>query len=439
MADPNETVSPDTSAPSAPSQPASGRVSMKDAIRSAVQDMSNSAGKSAAPASAPDKPDDTAAPEPSSPAEDSGGPQKAKPDAAKPKGAEQPAAKAAGEPKSAPPSEGKPGSQAPAKAASLEAPARWLPQERADFSRLPDDAKRILLAREQRFNSAYTQATQQLAETRQRLEGLTSVFTPTYRQQMQQAGLDERGAIEYLTRFHDLYEADPVRYVRAAIEAKGLTPSQVFPQLAASHQPSTTPAQQSEDEWIDPAVLKQTHSLRDHFNQELATVRQSLAQLTQSQQQALAEQQRRADTERQAMQQSLEDVVTAFATATGEGGELRYPHFEDVFDQMLYLMQTNPALKQIPLTNVNARLEQAYEMAVRLNPDLYQASIDAAAENRLAAYRQEQEANAAAQAAERAKRVATVQPSPGANAGAVRPGRMSLRDSVKTAVSEHYV
>jgi hypothetical protein len=429
-------VSPETSAPAPSAQPASGtssgRMSIKDAARAAVQSLSHSSSSSAAPASAPDEPDDTVPDAPPATAPGDGGPV-IPTDASAIDGAETTAAKAED-------ARSLPGTKAPdpEKSGPLEAPSRWPAEERATFSRLPDDAKRILLEREKRFNTAYTQATQELAKTREKYDHLASAFTPELRSQMSRSGLDERGAIGYLVQYHQLYETNPVAYVQAAIQAKGLTPQQVFPQLAAAAQPSPTAPAPAEDDWLDPAVIRHTQTLTQPLNQELETVKRTLAELQTAHRNAQQQAELHAQREQQAMLQSLEEVVSAFAGATDEAGTPRYPHLDQVFDQMMHLMSTDPGLQAMPVARAQDKLERAYEMAVRLHPELYQLEIDRLTEQRLAALKKREDEARAAEAAARAKRAQTVRPQPGSQGGSVTPGRMSIRDAAKKAVVEHY-
>jgi hypothetical protein len=427
-------VSPEPGAAAAPSQPASGRMSIKDAARAAVQSLSDSSSSPSAPASAPDEPDDTFPDTPPATAPGDGGSPDAQPDAAGSKAAEKPAAKADD-------ARSLPGTKVPdpEKSGPLEAPSRWPAEERASFAKLPDDAKRILLAREQRFNTAYTQATQDLADVRKKYDHLASAFTPELRSQMSRSGLDERGAIGYLVQYHQLYEANPVAYVQAAIQAKGLTPQQVFPQLAAAPQPSPSPdAPGAEEDWIDPAVMRHLQSRTQGFNTELEAVRRELAMLKQTAQDSQNHLRERQLREQQTMLESLETVVAHFAAATGEDGAVRYPHLDQVFDQMLHLMGTDPGLAALPPTRALEKLERAYEMAVRLHPDLYQQQIDRLAEERIAALKRQQDEARAAEAAARARRAQTVRPMPGAQGGSVTQGRMSIRDAARKGVAEHY-
>lgn len=429
-------VSPESGASSASSQPASGsRMSMRDAIRTAVTSQPEFSGKGSSPTGAEPTPDDTIGSDGKAKPAADGGDTAAYLDADEADGGAdlktgaQPAPTSE---KATPLSAGEQGSGDAAKAALPEAPARWPAEERAVFAKLPVDAQRILLAREQRFNSAYTQATQHLADTRKSLEHLTSAFTPQLRSQMQGAGLDERGAIDYLVRYHQMYETNPVAYVQAAIQAKGLSPQQIFPDLAGGQgKTQQADAEAGEGEWVDPYVAKVTQKYDTQLG-EMQRQLQSLIQSHQTQTQA----------QRQQVAESLETVVSEFADAADESGQPRYPHLGQVFDHMLYLMKADPQIQQIPLTRAREKLEAAYEMAVYRLPETRQALIDREVEQRLQASRASAQAESQrreqAQAAERAKRASVARPSPGANAPDMRPASTSIKEAARRAVSEHY-
>jgi hypothetical protein len=421
-----QTVSPqDGGAPA--SEPASGgKMSMREAIRAAVTSQPEFSGGKSSPASEEPTPDDVVGAEPKATAKpDSGVPvspgQDA--DASALKTGQTPAPTTPAQP-------GEHGLRDAAQAALPDAPARWPAAERAWFAALPDDGKRLVLEREKRFNTAYTQVTQDLADTRKKHEHLTSAFTPELRSQMQGAGLDERGAIDYLVRYHQLYETNPVAYVQAAIKAKGLSPQQIFPDLAGTS-PSAQPQPPAEDEWVDPYVRQFTQ----RYDTELDAVKRE-------QQTLISALRQQATSQQQQMLQSLEEVVSDFASTTDDAGNAAYPHIGEVFDRMLHLMNTDPQLRQIPPTRAREKLEQAYEMAVYLTPELRQRMIDGTVEQRLARQKADAEAERKsreqADAVARAKRASTARPSPGSDAPGARPGRTTIRDAARNAVMEHY-
>lgn len=420
-------------APSPSAESASGaapaKMSMREAIQRAVSSQPEFSGRGQAPASAEPSPDDIVgeAPKATAPT-DTSSTANAAPGQDAASAADLPASDKPAQPTPAQP--GEQGLRDAATAVLPDAPARWPAAERAWFATLSDDAKKLVMDREKRFNTSYTQATMELADTRKRHERLTSAFTPELRTQMQGAGLDERGAIDYLVRYHQMYETNPVAYVQAAAKAKGLTPQQIFPELAATAA-TAQPQPQAEEEWVDPYVAKVTQK----YDSELADMKRSLQTLIQTQQQS-------ATTQQQQVLSSLEDVVSDFAQTADDAGNLTYPHIETVFESMLYLMNTNPSLQQIPPTRAREKLEKAYEMAVYMTPELRQQMIDGSVESRIAQERATAEAarkageNAAA--VDRAKRASTARPSPGANAPGVMPGRTSIRDAATRAVREHY-
>jgi hypothetical protein len=248
---------------------------------------------------------------------------------------------------------------------------------------------------------------------------------------MQAAGLDERGAIDYLVRYHDMYEKNPVGYLQAAIQVKGITPQQLFPELAGTAAATAQSQPAAEDEWVDPYVQKVTQK----YDTELAAVKGVVQSLVEAQQQS-------ATTQKQQMLSSLEDVVSDFAQTADDAGNPTYPHIETVFESMLHLMNTHPSLQQIPPTRAREKLEKAYEMAVHIDPELRQKMIDGTIESRMAQERNaseaERKARENADAVAKAKRATTARPSPGANAPGVRPAGMSIREAATHAVREHY-
>ncbi len=419
------TVSPEGGESS--SQPASGgKMSMRDAVRAAVSSQPEFSGASSSPASGEPTPDDVVGAEPKATAKPDSSASSAPGqdgDAPAPKPGEQPASTTPAQP-------GEQGQRDAAHSALPDAPARWPAAERAWFAALPDEGKRLVLEREKRFNSAYTQATQELADTRKRHEHLTSAFTPSLRSQMQRAGMDERGALDYLVQYHNLYETNPVAYVQAAVKAKGLTPQQIFPDLAGTSQAPQPQPKDGEAEWVDPYVQQLTQK----YDNQLGTLRDQL-------QSVIGHLQQSAEGQHRSMLTSLEDVVNDFAGTTDAAGNPKYPHIETVFEDMLTLMSTHPQLQQIPPARAREKLEKAYDMAVHLSPDLRQQLIDGSVNERLASERAASEAERKrkeqADAVEKARRASTARPSPGADAPGARPGRMTIKEAARQAVTPH--
>lgn len=396
-------------------EPAPGKMSLRDAVRAGVQSsMPEFSGRAASsPAS-----DDLAAEEPSQ----SNAPAKAAPKAGS-NVTDAPDAEL-GDGVTQRPVEGHTDEQASKE--PLAAPARWPEDRRKAFDALPEEAKRILLERDKEFNTGLTQNARKSAESVKKLEAINSHFQDHHRREMQAAGVDEAGAIRDLLARHDAFNRDPVGYGAAVakqlgkgdpalyiaelIKRTGVTHQQLFPGAPPQgQQPQQQPP--AEDQWVDP--------LEQKLDQRYAEMQQRLDRYEQFIQQEETNRQQQANT-------AFQHAVASFENATNEDGSPKYPHLAAVTDEIIALVQNNADLHRNPIKV----LEDAYNKAVRYHPEVSKQLMEEEFSKRLAA----REAQAAA---ERAKRAAPAKPSPGANGGSVAQGKMSLKDSVRIAVAKH--
>lgn len=397
-------------------EPATGKVSLRDAVRAGVRSIPEFNG-SRAPSPASDdleaeEPSESAAPATAAP--DAGGSAPEIPDAEPESGVTQR------------PVEGHQDGQASQD--SLAAPARWPEDRRKSFEALPEDAKRILLEREKEFNTGLTQNAQKNGESVRKFEAINGLFQDHHRREMQAAGYDEPTAIRELLTRHDAFNRDPVGYGAAVaqqlgqgnpapyiaelIKRTGVTQQQLFPGSPQAQQTQADPNAAQVDEWIDPTIVEMKQRL-DRYDQHF--------QQLQERERFTAEQQRQA-AERQFHQQ-----VQAFEDAANPDGTPKYPYINSVVNDVINLVLHDPELYRNP----NAVLEAAYNKAIRFHPEVSQQLMEEEFSKRLAA----KEAQAAA---EKAKKAAPAKPSPGSSGATVNKGKMSLKDAVKSAVAKHY-
>lgn len=386
-------------------EPASGKMSLKDAVRAGVNSLPKFNGNGADSAAT----DDLAAVETESPAP--------KATETETPGSEAPETPDAGpEAESKPrPVEGQPDEQASQD--SLAAPARWPEDRRKAFEALPEEAKRILLEREKEFNTGLTQNAQKSAESVRRLESINGLFQDHHRKQMEAAGYDEVQTVKELLARHDAFNRDPVgyglvvakhfgdgnpkAYVAELIKQSGLKQEDLFGGATPAAQTQETPAQ---DEWVDPEILA--------LKQRLEKAEQSL-------------QQQETDKQTQA-QRAFNDAVFAFENAKNEDGSPKYPHLSSVTQDIVRLVKGDPELMQNP----QKVLEAAYAEAIYLNPEVRKTLLEEEFAKRLSAKESKE-------AAERAKRASAAKPSPGASSGQARPSRMSIKEAVRQAALKH--
>lgn len=402
-------------------EPASGKMSLRDAVRAGVKSVPQFNGKQeTSPAS-----DDLAAEEPSK----SEAPAKAAPDAGS-SAPEAPDAEPGGGVTQRPVKDHQDGqaSQDP-----LAAPARWSEDWRKSFEALPEDAKRILLERDKFYNTGLTQNAQKSAESVRKLDAINGLFQDHHRREMQAAGYDESAAIRELLTRHDAFNRDPVGYgatvakqlgkgdpslyIAELIKRTGVTQQQLFPgsQQPTAQQPQTA---QDEDQWVDP--------LEQKFNERYAEMQQRLDRYEQHFRQQEDRERQTEEQQKAAAQKAFYNEVAAFENAVNTDGTPKYPHMATVMDDVVRLVAHDPELQRNPL----ATLENAYNKAIRFHPDVSQQLMEEEFSRRLAA----RDAQAAA---EKAKRAAGAKPSPGSTGGSVARGPMSIKEAARAAVAKH--
>lgn len=300
----------------------------------------------------------------------------------------------------------------PASKDTLDAPKHWPKDRRDQFALLPDEAKRIILERNKEANIAVTKSQQEAAQARRTHEAYAGLFNDDHKRQMRDAGMDEIGAVRYLVQQHDALNRDPVGFIKAVIANAGIKPEQLFgPQAPGQQQPAAQP--QAEAEWEDPAVAQ----LRQQI-EKLATAEENRQRQAQAHQQS----------ERQRFNSWFAEQCAAFENAIGDDGTPKYPHLPAVMEDVIRLVQTDPAARSKLLSRPAEALETAYNQALYLHPEIRQQLIDADIERRWS----EREAQSAVKKAQAA---ATRKGSPGAS-GQAQVGRMSREDAINKAMRD---
>lgn len=291
--------------------------------------------------------------------------------------------------------------------ADADAPKHWPEERRKQFSALPKEGRDIVQRFVKDLQSGFTKKMQQVGDAVKWAEQVYSVFNDTHRAQMQQARTDEIGAIRHLVQLHDYAARDPVGYVEWF---KAQNP-QAFAQAAPAQQQGKTEQDSPslDDLLVDPKVK---------------SLEQQLAELSKWRSDQEAQRQNWQRQQQQQHAQSLHQTITAFRTAQDESGNLRFPHFDQVFRAMGGLMQSHPDLVSMP--DGPEKMAAAYDMAVIADPRLRASVLDTEFSRREAEKARKAEA-------ERAKRVTGVRA--GGGASAVRPKPATLDDAIDQAMS----
>lgn len=258
---------------------------------------------------------------------------------------------------------------------ALEAPSIWKQAHRDIFGRFASDPERreLLQAWQDQWKESeghLTRKQQEFADFRRNAEPLLEVIKP-YSQYWAQQGMNP---------------AQGITQVLSYAEALANNPAAVLPQLAEMY-------------GVD---LRQLVAEQPYVDPEVAALKRQLAEI-QQERQSWAQQQQHQQHNRIAQE------IQAFQAATDEQGNPKAPHFDRVFDRMLGLARGGLAQS----------IDDAYRMAVSLDPDL-QAEIAQANAAR----------DAAARAAEAKKAVEASKTVQGKSSTDGPPPAMSLRDEL---------
>lgn len=233
---------------------------------------------------------------------------------------------------------------------TIQPPEDWSEEWAAEFRKLPDEGRQVLLNAYRYQQADYTRKTQEIAEIRK-------AIPDEMKQQLQLKGVSEGQYIQSLTA------AD--RYLRQS-------PKEAIEYLANSYGVDLKQFADdgSEDDLADPEVSR--------LRNEVTELRTRLQQ--------------RDQREQQSQQATVNQQVQQFAEEKDESGKPRHPHFETVKPHMGALLSSGAA----------ESLSDAYEQAIWARPDLRQEL--------LAQQQREQQAEAEAsrkKKASRAKKAAT--------------------------------
>lgn len=278
------------------------------------------------------------------------------------------------------------------------APAHWDAAKREAFGALTTPAaKRAMLDLAKSFEGDFTRKTTELADDRKFASAVKSLLTDQHRAQMRSVGMDEVAGISHLVRLNDFATRDPEGYVRWVVESTGVDPRRLFPEYFAGsdEQVGYQPEQNDPNNQIY-GILQALQSRVENFERT-------------SEQQTL---------------RTADRAIDRFRAGKDDSGTPLRPHFDRVRDTMIELLVT-PKFQGVE--DLGERLQQAYDSAVYMDPDIRTQTVDSEVQKRL---RQQQ---AATDLAKAKRAIAPVRASP---TGPVKVKANSLEQTLNDAMSE---
>jgi len=297
-----------------------------------------------------------------------------------------------------------------AQARSNQAPEHWSAEDKATFSKLPQEGQAFLLKRHGEMEAEFTRKAQASAGAVQFTQSLAPVFTDRRVQtSLQQMGLNPTQAIQEWAGFH-VRAMSPNLQDRFGVlvdlaERMQLDPARIFSALNKSPLPEGL----SESELKDPAVKFFADQLGQTTN-ELNAIKREM------QQRADAEHRARV----QAGEQHARSNIDQFANETAADGTPLRPYFDTVLPILLDLFKANP----------QRSMADAYDAACWAHPDVRRQLL-AAEQQRVQSRHDVEKARIAQRGNARGLTSPAVKP-PGING----PSRGSLRDTIERSAEE---
>jgi len=201
------------------------------------------------------------------------------------------------------------------------APEHWSAQDKEIFNDQPRDAQEWMLKRHKELEGDYTRKRQQESSQVRLAENVADALAP-FEQEFSQAGLDHAGAVRKLASVHSGMKGSPIETLES---------------LAQSYTGKTlAELAELESETADPgsrAIQQQLGELKSHLSRQ----------------------------EQAAQQRELErisGVIQSFKSEKDESGNLLYPHFDKVEQDIAKLMESGMVER--------GNLTEGYKQATRL-------------------------------------------------------------------------
>lgn len=273
---------------------------------------------------------------------------------------------------------------------ALRAPDHWSAQDKETFNTLSQlgdagrKAQQFLERRHKEMERAANEKFQEAAAIRKRGEALDEVLG-SVKSEWAMRGIDEIAGIRSVLATYQELGRNPVGTLRTLAQQLNVDLSALAPQ--------------SDDPFADP----ETKRLKSELEQLKAQIAQQQAQQVQS-----------------AQSQYIQSIKE-FEAETDEAGNLKHPHFQTVYDDMVRLVQAGIA----------ADVKSAYQKAVALRPDLNAVQ----AKQPQAVDLEKAKADRIAKAKKAQKAAAGLRSGASSNALAGKP--KSLRDELAALYDQH--
>lgn len=274
--------------------------------------------------------------------------------------------------------------EAPAEAPEFEPPQHWDDELKKAFSALPAEGKKAMRQLAKNLEGGFTRKSQELSDAARYAQAVRSLIDESTRSQIAQSGLNEIQYLQYLHNLQQRASQDPKGYAKWVVQQFGVTPEDLG--FSKPQQADQQPDNSLEALLSDPKVKQ----LEDRLSQWEAkwSEREKAEQLARMSQQ-------------QQLDRALIGQIQQFRGSLDDAGQLKFPHFDQIQNQMGEIMRSYPEIADMP--DGQEKLAAAYEAAMWAHPALRASQLEIERKRAVAVAEKAKEA-------ERAKRVTAVKP-----------------------------
>lgn len=245
-------------------------------------------------------------------------------------------------------------------AKAYDPPARWTKAQKEWFLTLEPGVQKQLLEQDKHIQADYSRKTGEIAQERQRYQGIEQVLAP-HRQTWQRAGMNDADALKSIMSYWDLANRDPVQFIDTVARERGIdlrshfAPSQQeIEQLIARYMGEAHEGGEAGPQQMHPSVQAELNAIRNE-NAQLREYVQNLGGTVSHQQQA----------QLQAQQVQAQQTLAQFAAETDEAGQPLRPFLDEVRQDMAHELRMGAK-----------DLTEAYDRAVWKRTDTRQKLLE---------------------------------------------------------------
>lgn len=297
--------------------------------------------------------------------------------------------------------------EAPAEAPEFEPPQHWDDELKKAFSALPSEGKKAMRQLAKNLEGGFTRKSQELSDQARYAQAVRSLIDEPTRAQIASSGLNEIQYLQYLHQLQQRASQDPKGYAKWVIQQLGVTPADLG--FSPANREEEQPDNSLEQLLSDPKV-KQLEDRLSQWETRWSEREKAEQTIRWSQQQQL--------------DRALLGQIQNFRQTLDDGGQLRFPHFDQIQNQMGEIMRSYPQIADMP--DGQEKLAAAYEAAMWAHPELRTSQLEIERKRAVAAAEKAKEA-------ERAKRVTAVKASTSVAMQSTKP--KSLDDMIRESMN----